>query len=183
MITIYEDSDYLDALKQYRKIKLLYVAVALLYVLLLAACMIWNVSLPYDSPTATPIKIITSLITIAFILFSFPYCDIKIRRVKAYCRLLRNLSEGIKEKGKAFFSHIDDWETKDRVDVNVLVFKTWNSKKVQWDYLNVYVDAEKELPEFKENEEVEYITEGNVLISYRKTGNFCKNKINIGEEK
>lgn len=94
-------------------------------------------------------------------------------RSKHYCRFLKNISLGIKEHSVAYFSHIDDWETKDRVDVNVFVFKTWNKKKQEWDYRNVYIDAEKTPPEFQENEEISYVTEGNTLVQFERTGRFA----------
>lgn len=172
MIRIYEDDDYLNAIKQYRRILFFFLCVTALYVILCIGSIVWNLSLPYNSSSSIIIKVLIGVITAIYVVFVYIYGGIKIHRSKYYCRMLKILSRGIKEKGLAYFSHIDDWETKDKVDVNVLVFKTWNVKKQKWDERNVYVDAEKELPEFKENEEVLYITQGNVLVEYAKTGNF-----------
>jgi len=174
MTDIYTDEDLISIYRQYKKILFGYIAVAAIYVAFLAWAVVFYVSLPYNDPAQTTIKVVFGVVTAAFVFFSYPYIGIKLRRAKAYYRLLSGVSAGIKNTDVAYFSHIDDWEVYDRVDVNVLVFKKWNGKKREWDERKLYIDAEKDVPEFKENEEVLFVTFGNVLVSYRSTGNFCK---------
>lgn len=174
MISVYADDDLFEAYRQYRRIKMLYVAIAALYAAIVIAIALLYISLPYKDPMQTPYKVIFGVITGAFIIFSYPYLGIKLRRSKAYYRLLLGASVGIKNTSIAFFDRIDDWEVKDRVDVNVLVFKKWNEKKREWDERKLYIDAEKDVPEFTQNEEVLTVTYGNVIISYEETGNHCE---------
>lgn len=176
MISIYRDEDLVEAYKQYKKIFLFYAAIAAVYAVFLAAIIAYYVSLPYEDPAQTTVKIIFGVVTGAFIIFSFPYLEIKFRRIKAYYKLLGGISSGIKNVDVSYFSHIDDWDVYDGVDVNVLVFKKWNEKKQEWDERKLYVDAEKDLPEFKENEEVRAVTFGNIVVQYCSTGNFCEDK-------
>lgn len=175
MIKFFDDADYDKALEQYRKIKTVYLAICLFYAILMIVSVVFYMTLPYADPLQVAVKWEASVLTALFILFSFPYCGIKMHRSRFYCKMLKNISTGIKERGKAYFSHVDDWEVKDHVDVNVYVFKTWNEKKQAWEFRNVYIDAEKTPPEFEENEEIAYITEGNVLVEYERTGNFFQN--------
>lgn len=174
MIDIYSDEDLFSACRQYKKIVCFYIAVAAAYALAVIAAVLFYISLPYKDSAQTTVKIIFGVVTGLFILFSYPYLGIKVRRVKAYYRLLSGISAGYKNTDVAYFSHIDDWEEYDRVDVNVLVFKKWNSKKREWDERKLYVDAEKDVPEFKENEEVRVVTFGNIIVQYCATGNFCE---------
>jgi len=176
MVSIYQDEDLLSAYKQYKKIFYFYVAAAAVYAAFLAAMVLLFVSLPYEDPAQTTIEVVFGVVTGIFIIFSYPYLGIKFRRVKAYYKLLGGISEGIKNVDVSYFSHIDDWEVYDGVDVNVLVFKKWNEKKREWDERKLYVDAEKDLPEFKENEEVRAVTFGNIVVQYCSTGNFCEDK-------
>lgn len=174
MIDVYNDEDLLSAYKQYKRIIGVYVLVAAVYAAFVAATIIYYISLPYKDSAQTTVKVIFGVVTAAFILFSYPYLGIKLRRIKAYYRLLSGVSAGYKNTDVAYFSHIDDWEDYDRVDVNVLVFKKWNGKKREWDERKLYIDAEKDVPEFRENEEVRVVTFGNIIVQYCSTGNFCE---------
>ncbi len=172
MISIYHDDDMHYAYKQYRGIVNVYILVALIYAIVCITCLVLYVSLPYNSPYHTFYKVVISICSALFIIFSYPYIGITMFRSRSYFKLLKNISLGLKSKDVAYFSYIDDWSTKDNVDLNVLVFKKWNVKKRKWEENNVYVDAEKELPIFEENEEVALILHGNVLVQYERTGNF-----------
>lgn len=176
MINIYSDDDFLSAHRQYKKIIGVYVLAAAVYALFVAAAILYYISLPYKDSAQTVVKVIFGVVTAAFVIFSYPYLGIKVRRIKAYHRLLGGISAGLKNTDIAYFSHIDDWEEYDKVDVNVLVFKKWNGKKREWDERKLYIDAEKDVPGFKENEEVRVVTFGNIIVQYRSTGNFCEDK-------
>lgn len=173
MISVYTDDDLLEAFRQYRRIKIFYAAIAALYAAIVVVIVFAYISLPYNDSMQTVYKVIFGVATGAFVIFSYPYLGIKLRRSKAYFKLLAGASVGIKNTSIAFFDRIDDWEVKDRVDVNVLVFKKWNEKKGEWDERKLYIDAEKDVPEFTQNEEVLTVTYGNVIISYKETGNHC----------
>lgn len=176
MTDVYSDDDLFSARRQYKTIMFVYVLIAAAYAAFVAAAIIYYISLPYKDSAQTTVKVVFGIVTALFVLFSYPYLGIKMRRIKAYCRLLGGISAGIKGTDTAYFSHIDDWDVYDKVDVNVLVFKKWNGKKRVWDERKLYIDAEKDVPEFKENEEVQVVTFGNVIIQYRSPGNFCEDK-------
>ena len=129
--------------------------------------LVWYLTLPYRSPKIATVKIIQYAITFVFTAFSFIYLGIKFKRVNRYYHLLYNLETGIRETSTAsFFEYDEDLQEKDGVDFKALIFLEWNKYKKDFYERKVLVFYEKEFPKFNENDNVRFITQGNVLISY-----------------
>ena len=74
---------------------------------------------------------------------------------------------GLKETSTgSFFEYDETLQDKDGVDFKSLIFIEWNKFKNDFFERKVLVFNEKPFPEFTEKQNVKYVTQGNVLISY-----------------
>ncbi len=89
--------------------------------------------------------------------------------------MLKFISVGLKEYSCMPFSEIEDWTTRDNVDVNVAVFSVYNRKSDEEMFRHIYVDGEKEFPPFLKGQRVKIVSQGNLLISYEILEDFCEN--------
>jgi hypothetical protein len=77
------------------------------------------------------------------------------------------MAAGLREEFTAnFFEYDETLNTKDGVDVKALVFLQWNPYKEDYFERRVWVFYNKPFPQFKQNDTVRFITQGNVLVSY-----------------
>lgn len=166
MIKLYSDNDLLEAYAQKRKILAVFFSVFAAYILALVGFTVYYVMLPYNDPNGTWVIAVTSMVTALFLAFAFPYLGICYKRCKAYCKMLRFISRGLKEASIAPFEGIDDWTTRDGVDVNVADFSVVNIKRDGMMTRQIYVDGEKDFPPFEEGQRVRLVTQGNLLIEY-----------------
>ena len=78
-----------------------------------------------------------------------------------------HMKTGLKETFiGSFFEYDERIQQKDGVDFKALIFLEWNKYKQDFYERKVLVPFEKEFPKFSENQNVKYITQGNVLYSY-----------------
>lgn len=155
------------AKKQKRKTLLIYFIILGVYLFISLGLWLWFRTLPYMSKTITTIKLIHYPITFVFVIFSFIYLGIKYKRINRYFRIVRNLVTGLKETSTgSFFEYDESLRTKDGVDFKSLVFIEWNKYRDDFFERHVLVLREMEFPKFEENQNVRYVTQGNVLISY-----------------
>ena len=81
--------------------------------------------------------------------------------------MMKNLFSGIRETSTgSFFEYDESLRTKDGVEFKSLVFLEWNKYKDDFYERHVLVLIEKEFPKFEENQNVRYVTQGNVLVGY-----------------
>ena len=74
---------------------------------------------------------------------------------------------GLRETSTGSFIEVDEsLQEKDGVDFKALIFLEWNKFKNDFFERKVLIFDELEVPEFKENQNVRYVTQGNVLVSY-----------------
>ena len=167
MIEFYK-KEQLSAIKAQEKKSLKkYFAVVLLFVVISLGLCLWFTTLTYKSPTQNVIRWIQYLVTAAFIVFSFVFLGIKYKRERKYCKMLVNIETGRKETSiGSFFEYDDRIFMKDGVDVKSLIFLEWNKYKQDFFERKVLVLAEMEFPVFEENQNVKYVTHGNVLVEY-----------------
>lgn len=175
MINLYSDADLWDAVMQRRRILMIFWAVTGAWFLGLVAFVAYYCMLPYNDPNATWVIVATSCLTGAYLIFCFPYLGISFKRVNAYCKMLKFISVGLKEYSCMPFSEIEDWTTRDNVDVNVAVFSVYNRKSDEEMFRHIYVDGEKEFPPFLKGQRVKIVSQGNLLISYEILEDFCEN--------
>ena len=166
MIKLYNDADYLAAAKQKRKLFLIFWIVTAFVAAGFIACVICYLRLPYHDERGNLIVAITSVLMALYLIFCFPYCDICLKRVRRYCKMLAFISDGLKESAVLPFEDIENWTTRDGVDVNVAVFGVRNIKRDEVMHRHIYIDGEKEFPPFQAGDMVRLVTQGNLLIEY-----------------
>lgn len=166
MTKLYSDADLWDAYRQRRRILAGFFAVTGAYAAGFLALLIYYIMLPYEDPNQGWVIGVTCAITALYIMFLFPYMGICFKRSNAYCKMLRFISVGLKESFVAPFAGIEDWTTRDGVDVNVATFSVRNIKRDETMIRQIYVDGEKDFPPFEEGKSVHIISQGNLLIEY-----------------
>ncbi len=172
MTQLYSDRDLYDAYRQRRRLLCGFFAVLTVYLAGVAALVTYYVLLPYNDPNESWVIAVTSVLTGLFIIFCFPYMGISFKRCNAYYKMLKFISRGLKEYSVLPFLGIDDWTTRDRVDVNVATFAVKNVKRDEEMTRQIYVDGEKDFPGFREGEYTRLVSQGNLLIAYEFTGTF-----------
>ena len=167
-MTEYFKSEYYEqAKRQRKKVLAIYFIVFAVYLAASGVLLGYYVTLTYQSPKITVVKLIEYPLTAVFIVFSFIYLGIAVRRVNKFYAMCVNIITGLKETSEANFFEYDETLTeKDGVDMKSLVFLEWNKYKKGYYERKVLVFYEKEFPEIPEGSGVRFITQGNVLVSY-----------------
>ena len=167
MKEIFSNQDLTVALKQKKKVLIIYFITLAVFIGLSVFFVIWNSNLTYKSNMIIVVKAIHYTLSALYILFSFIYFGIVYKRVKRYVKLLNNVLTGLREENKAEFIKMDLSGTdKDGVDCYALNFIEYNKYKKDFYERKVLVLAEKPLPEIENGVFVHFITQGNVLYSY-----------------
>lgn len=166
MNKLYSDRDLLDALKQKKKLYLIFWIVTAFVFLGFLACVVFYLLLPYHDDRGNIIVAVTSVLMSLYLIFLFPYGGICLKRIRSYCKMLSFLSVGLKESAVLPFEDIDDWTTRDGVDVNIAVFGVKNIKRDEVMHRHIYIDGEKDFPPFRVGDQVRLVTQGNLLIEY-----------------
>ena len=167
MVQYFLESDFINAKKQKWKVLIIYLVFLAIYALISTGMFLWFRTLPYMSEEITKVKLIHHTITVVFVIFSFIYLGIKYKRVKNYFLMNLNMKTGLKETFTgSFFEYDNNVQQKDGADFKALIFLEWNKYKEDFFERKVLVPYEKEFPKFEENQNVKYITQGNVLYSY-----------------
>ncbi len=167
MIQFFLPSQLEDAKKQKRKTLIIYFIVLGVYLFISLGLFLWFRTLPYMSKTITTVKLIHYPITVVFVVFSFIYLGIKYKRINRYSKVVKNMIIGLTETSTgSFFEYDESIRTKDGVEFKSLVFIEWNKYKDDFYERHVLVLKEMDFPQFEENQNIRYVTQGNVLISY-----------------
>ena len=167
MTQFFCNDQYLMAKKQRNVTLAIYLIILGVYLFISVGLWLWFRTMPYMADEITTVKLIHYPLTFVFVIFSFIYLGIKYRRVNKYYKLTNNLIVGLKETSTGSFFECDEsLRTKDGVDFKSLVFIEWNKYKDDFYERHVLVLREMEFPKFEENQNVRYVTQGNVLISY-----------------
>ncbi len=154
--------------KKQRKIVLsIYFVVLAVYLVLCVGIYLWFTTLPYRSVEISKVKVWHYSVTAIFVIFSFIYLGVPFKRVNRYYKMSFNMINGIKETFEAIFLEYDErMRDKDGVDCKSLIFLEWNKYKNEFYERRVLVPYEKEFPKFEANQNIKFITQGNILVSY-----------------
>ncbi len=167
MTQYFLNKEYLMAKKQRTKSLIVYFAVLFVYLICSLGFFLWFRTLPYMSKEISKVKFFHFLLTAIFVIFSFIYLGIIFKRVNRYYKMTINMINGLKETSVASFLEYDESiREKDGVDYKSLIFIEWNKYKGEYYERRVLIPYEKLFPEFKENQIIKFITQGNVLFSY-----------------
>ena len=174
MIKLYSDDDLWDAVAQKRRLLAIFLVVLGIWLCAVAGCATWYALLPYKDPMLPWVIVIACVLTAVFLAFAFPFMGISYKRSKAYVKMLKFFSAGLKECCVAPFEGVDDWITHDGVDVNVADFSVPNLKRDGMMTRQIYIDGEKDFPPFEEGVRARMIVQGNLLIEYEILPNEAK---------
>ena len=166
MTKLYEDKDLWNAYMQRRKLLGIFFAVTLVCLAALIGFIVYYILLPYKDPNITWVKAVSCTLVGLYLVFVFPFMGISYKRCNAYCKTLKFISLGRKETATLEFEDLDDWTTRDGVDVNVAVFAVQNIKRDEAMKRQIYIDGEKDFPPFESGQHVKFVSQGNLLIEY-----------------
>lgn len=166
MTKLYSDDDLWNAYMQRRRILSVFIAVTFVWLAATVGLLIYFIMLPYKDPNQTWVKLLSYGIVALYILFAFPYMGICYHRSNCYYKTLRFINFGIKEYSVMPFEGIEDWTTRDGVDVNVALFRVRHIKRDEEMVRQIYIDGEKDFPPFEEEDMVRVVSQGNLLIEY-----------------
>lgn len=167
MVSVYTDADFLAAWKQRRKIITVFIIVSAVYFTYSLAWLFYHISLPYNHSGSKFAEFMVGVGSVLYVCFAFPYLSIKGSRSFRYCKMMRYLSEGMKNEEKNYFFGFEKKALqKDNIDVMGCVFETWSKKKNEWLDREAYWDVENPLPPFESGDYVQYIVQSNFIIQY-----------------
>lgn len=167
MISVYNDQDFQAVIKQRNSILGVFFAVTGAYAALSISFWIYFMSLPYAHPDAWVPQFIVSVLSIAYVIFVFPFMGIKFHRVNRYYKMMYYLSEGLKNEEENYFICFEKKDLqKDFVDVIGCVCKTWSKKRNEWLEREAYFDPEKPLPDFAYGDLIHYVIQSNFIVQY-----------------
>lgn len=166
MISFYTQN-YVNQLKKKKKLHLL------LIISIMAIMIIANVSLiivfsgyPYGSGKRTTFMIISYIITIIFTFFAGVYFEIIYTPIKNHYAKIIEVLTGKKDESNVTILRFNDEEL-DKLGVKFKSFDALAWSDIQNDYVErtIIYDCDFEV-NFKENQMVDIITCGNLLLSY-----------------
>jgi hypothetical protein len=164
---VYKDADFLSVWKQKRRIIGVALGVTVLYFLYCLAWLFYHISLPYGHSGSTFAQIMAGAGSVLYACFIFPFLAIKGSRCFRYYKMLRYVSEGMKNEEKNYFFGFEKKALqKDNIDVMGCVFETWSKKKSEWMDREAYWDVENPLPPFESGDYVQYIVQSNFIVQY-----------------
>lgn len=170
MVKLYNDTDLWNAIRQRRRILAVFLSVSAVWLAGCVALIVYYSQLPYKDGNQRWVIAVTCVLTALYLIFTFPYMGICFKRSNAYCKMLKFISVGLKECSVSTFAGIEDWTTRDGVDVNVAAFEVPNVKREETMIRHIYVDGEKEYPPFEEGKRAKVVSQGNLLIEYELLG-------------
>ena len=167
MLELYDGSEY----ERERRRKKLWLTVWLVVTVLVFLA---NVGLfvyfwlqPYQWSGRTTLFVIQIVNVAVYGCLSFAFFALKYRRLKCYCKVLKNMNTGLKEIDTAEYLGVSAAdEVKEGVDFFVLLFLEWNDKKQNYFERKLLVDKEKELPALQEGDIVHFVTQANMLFAW-----------------
>lgn len=167
-MTKYYSKEYKqDVIKQRKKVLSIYLIILSIFILFSAGMIFWFSTLTYKSNTVVLIKIIHYSVSFIFVLFSFFYVGIKLRRLSKFIKLCNQIEAGIMQKNQAtFYEYSESMQDNMGVDCKALVFLEWNKYKKDYYERKVLVFYELPFPELIPNKKYNFNTKGNVLIEY-----------------
>lgn len=164
----YYTEELLNKTKRQRRISLaVYIVVLVVYLIASALFVWWQTKQPYQDSFVTVIKAIHYTLTGLIVIFSFLYLGIVDKRIRKFYALLLTLKTGIRDTWEASFVRYDEeLEVLNGVDFKSLIFLEWNKYKNDFFERKVLVFYEKPFPQLTEGQNVKFVTQSNVLISY-----------------
>lgn len=123
-----------------------------------------------DRSVHIPFLVTSCALGIAFGCGSLFFFSIKFKLTSRYCRMLRNMRDGIKERGHGKFVEIrPDVTEKEGVYFYTLVLDCPPLKRGDITERHILVERTHALPPINPGDEVKFITHANILMAYEIT--------------
>ena len=168
MTEIYTNTDLEKALKQRKRLLITYFVVFGVFLVLSLIIFIFYLQIPYGESSFL-YQFFQALLSLAFVVFSFVFLSIKLKRVRKYCKQLKLFEITIPQNFSGKYLRTESGtESQYDVDFYRLYFSCYNESKKVYYERKVLLDAEKPKIDFLENETVEMITKSNILVSYKR---------------
>ena len=169
MENIYTQDDFDLLKKQKKNIKMWYFIALGIYLAFAIVMFVIYLFEPYKSPDITIIKIITYSISGVFVVFSFIYLGIPMKRARNYYKILHGIEIGTNNETNGVFErYSEEIEVRDGIEFKSLYFLEYSTKKQEFFERKVLFDTEKQFPEFTQGENVKYYTHGNILVGFER---------------
>ena len=168
MIDFYTIDDFNKIKKQRNNTILIYAFILGLYVLLSAGFITWVALLPLESSKTALAVWLHHITSIIFIAVTFIFFGIPFKRVNKFYKVCDNFNKGLKKTDTGVFLRFEDeLLSKDGVDCKTLVFEEKNKFKNSTIERKIQIFYEKDYPDIKEGQKLEYITQANFLLKYK----------------
>ena len=96
---------------------------------------------------------------------------IKFRLTRKYCRMLRDMKQGLKDKGQGVFIAIDpEISEKDGVFFYKMVIDCPPMKRGDITTREIMIERNHSLPAFETGDVIRFVTHANILMAYEKVG-------------
>ncbi len=173
MIAVFTEQEKKDAFAEKKKLWTLWFIALGVYLLLEAAMITINIVLIVTERSRAvymPFMIISIILCIIFGFGSMFFFSIKFRLTSKYCRMLKEMKVGLKDKTHGKFICIEkDIVEKDGVFFYSLVLDCPPLRRGDITERKVLVERNHALPEFSVGERIEFITHANILMAYERT--------------
>ena len=166
MVNFYTQK-YLDGLKNKKKLHLLVIITIMSIMLITNVIMIINFAgYPYGSGKRVPFTVISCIITVVLTFFSGVYYEIMYVPVKNHYAKVVEVLTGKKDKSNVSILRFNNDEL-DKLGVKFRSFDALTWSDIQNDYVErtIIYDCDFSV-NFNENQMVDVVTCGNVLLSY-----------------
>lgn len=123
-----------------------------------------------DRSVYIPFLVASCALGIAFGCGSLFFFSVKFKLTSRYCRMLRNMRDGIKERGHGKFTEIrPDITEKEGVYFYTLVLDCPPLKRGDITERHILVERTHSLPQIQPGDEVKFVTHANILMAYEIT--------------
>lgn len=167
MTELYTGNEYNTELGRKKRMITVYLIILLIYIIISTAIIISFAILPYGTKNTVFIVGDIAISTI-FWGYSFFFFSNKYNRIRKYVKMLGFIQTGLRETYEGNFLRFDDTlEVKDVVDFYTMITKEWNERKQEFFERKVLIDCEKAKPEISIGSRVRYVTQGNILVTFK----------------
>ncbi len=170
MTAVFTEKEQKESFAIKRKLFTMWLISLIVYVTLIAAMVVINVvfiSLYRSRAVYKPFQYASIALSIIFSCGSVFFFSIKYRLTSKYCRMLRDMKVGTKEKNHGKFLRIDpDVTTKDGVFFYGIYLDCPPIKRGDITERKILVERTHSLPKFNPGDEIKFITYANILVAY-----------------
>lgn len=186
MVAIFTESEKQKAFAEKKRLFWTWTAFLAAYVVIIAALIIINcvdITLTASRALQVPFTVAACALTFLFGGGSYFFFSIKYRLTRSYCKMLVDMKNGLKDRGKGKFVAIEtDIGEKLGVEFYSLVLDCPPMKRGDITERKILVEKSHVLPHFDKGDEIEFVAYANILVAFDvKKGQTKKEEISTEE--